>query len=554
MENLIPQTSLRPARIGRLSSDLINQIAAGEVVERPSSLIKELVENSLDAQATRIEVHLFEGGLKEITLIDNGLGICEEDLPLAVERHTTSKLKQVTDLESISTFGFRGEALSSIASVSDFSIRSRPFNQDRGMSLQVKFGEKQEIKPTGTPPGTQISVKDLFARLPARFKFLRAQATELSHCVKVFKELALGNPQTAFFLHHNGRLLSQYTATQRQNRFLEVLKPEWEPQHFQDSNEEMKFEAFLSPLNWTQERGDILLLINQRPVKNRLLLSCIKNSFLEMAGPHHEPSGVFYLDIRGDWVDVNVHPQKLEVRFFRQERIYSWLLTSLKKQLLQLKRLHPEHFKTYPSTFSPSPNNNLNAPISQSPSNPLRFFGTTRSGHWIFETLEGLFLVDPKALKRREISLQWAQKNAKIEGKSLPLPVVLSMSQTLYAFIQKNLELFPQLGFDLELYGDKDIAIKSVPEALYPSPLEEPFMLWLNKLALNRPPSQESLQDFAIKTLISVFPLEVQVEPLGNDTLTQLLSQMDESWTCPLGKPVLLKLSWTQLEQHFKSI
>ena len=155
---------------------------------------------------------------------------------------STSKLKTLSDLESIATFGFRGEALSSIASVSDFTLRSRPATQERGMSLHVLFGDKKELKPVGCPPGTQITVKDLFARIPARFKFLRAQATELSHCNRVFKELALGNPGVSFFLHHNGRLLAKYTSKDRRERLLEILKPHWEPLHFHDTTEEMKFE------------------------------------------------------------------------------------------------------------------------------------------------------------------------------------------------------------------------------------------------------------------------------------------------------------------------
>ncbi|NBY20674.1 hypothetical protein EBQ74_10655 [bacterium] len=234
-----------PRRIRKLSSNVINQIAAGEVVERPSNLIKELVENSLDANATRIEVHLVEGGLKELTVIDDGHGIFEEDLALAVERHTTSKLKELSDLEEIGTYGFRGEALSSIASVCDFSIRSRTHSAERGLSLHVPFGESCSIKPIGCPPGTQVTAKDLFARIPARFKFLRSQTTELSHCIKTLRELALGNPQTSFFLFHNGRLLSQYTSTNRMDRMKECLKPEWEPLTFNDKMDEMSFEAFL---------------------------------------------------------------------------------------------------------------------------------------------------------------------------------------------------------------------------------------------------------------------------------------------------------------------
>jgi DNA mismatch repair protein MutL len=549
-------SSSAPGKIVRLPSELINQIAAGEVVERPASLIKELVENSLDAGATRIEVHLTEGGLKEITLIDNGCGISTEDLPIAIERHTTSKLKSLTDLEKIATFGFRGEALSSIASVADFSIRSRPQNQAHGMSLHVPYGEKQELKPVGCPPGTQICVKDLFAKIPARFKFLRAQATELSHCVRVIKELALGNPEVAFFVYHNGRLLSKYTSYTRKDRLLETLKHDWEPLEFQDSIEEMKYEALLSPLDWTQERGEILLFINQRPVKNRLLLAGIKNSFIEVAGPHHEPSGAFWLDIRGDWVDVNVHPQKLEVRFYRQEKVYGWLITSLKKQLSkmrspQFKDSNPLVSLTLPEPLPPS------LLLNSSHHTAPRWLGVLGSGLWVIENLDGLYLVNPKALQQRKLYLELTQIKGEKRVHSQPLAIasILSIPQELHSTLETHLSLFSLLGFDIELFGDRDVALKSLPFFLPESQAEENFLKLLNTLTIASPkPPVEQLWTQALRTLITLIPSTMTNEVISSPCLMDSLLGIDESWTCPLGNPVLLKLSWTQLEQHFKTL
>jgi DNA mismatch repair protein MutL len=544
-------------RIRRLPSDLVNQIAAGEVVERPSNLIKELVENSLDAGSTRIEVHLIEGGLKEIAVIDDGCGICEEDLGLAIERHTTSKINALGDLETISTFGFRGEALSSIASVSDFSIRSRPKEAERGMWLHVPYGEKQDLKPVGCPIGTQVLVKDLFSKIPARFKFLRSQATELSHCIKTFKELALGNPEVSFFLQHNGRLLSKYTSPSRAERIQEALKPDWTPVHFQDSNDEMKFEAFLSPLDWTQERGEIILFINQRPVKNRLLLSSIKNSFLEIAGPHHEPSGVFYLDIRGDWVDVNVHPQKLEVRFYRQERIYGWILTALRKQLSQLK----DQFPIDSSALSANP---IEAPQSfvspySTSSVPFHFRGIVGNRFFLIENSEGLFLLNPRALESRFFYLnlkhQWESKN--ILSKSLPVARILSIAQEHFPELKRNLSMLIQLGFDLELFGDRDVAIKAIPAGLDEAQLEPIFHEGLRALSLL--PKANRLEENTLEFI--KFLASRLARPEGyswdNDAITSVLRPLvnfNETWTCPNENPVLFKLSWNQLEQYFKSL
>ncbi len=551
-------------RITRLPSDLVNQIAAGEVVERPANLIKELVENSLDAGALRIEVHLIEGGLKELTVIDDGCGIVEEDLPLAVERHTTSKLKALQDLENISTFGFRGEALSSIASVSDFSIRSRPEHSERGVSFHLPYGENPVLKPVGCPTGTQVSVKDLFSRIPARFKFLRSQSTELSHCAKTFKELALGNPEVSFFLHHNGRLLSKYTSHSRLDRLKECLKPDWEPCYFQDSIEEMKYEAFFSPPDWAQPRGELIIFINQRPVKNRLLVSSIKNSFLEILGPNLEPSGVFYLDIRGDWVDVNVHPQKLEVRFYRQERIYSWLLSSLRKQLTEFK-------KHYPSTFSDERsstlvNTTLELPSSQSwgprgfeSSTPFRFLSVVRSHYLILENHEGLFILNGKAYEERSLFLK-LQKEIELDGikrLTLPVAVILTLTEIALSKFHELSSLFSRLGFELELFGDRDVAIKAVPSSFAESAIKDKFNHLIEQLlALPSFVTEEQKKEKALTLLAQMgaqtkdFSKNLEAGQLLLNSITDL----NETWTCPQGNPVLFKISWDQLEHYFKHL
>lgn len=541
-----------PRRIRKLSSNVINQIAAGEVVERPSNLIKELVENSLDANATRIEVHLVEGGLKELTVIDDGHGIFEEDLALAVERHTTSKLKELSDLEEIGTYGFRGEALSSIASVCDFSIRSRTQSAERGLSLHVPFGESCSIKPIGCPPGTQVTAKDLFARIPARFKFLRSQTTELSHCIKTLRELALGNPQTSFFLFHNGRLLSQYTSTNRMDRMKECLKPEWEPLTFNDKMDEMSFEAFLSPPEFAQDRGEITLIINQRPVKNRFILSSLKNSFLEFLGPNLEVSGVFYLDIRGDWVDVNVHPQKLEVRFYRQEKLYSWLITSLRKQL------QSKGFKSHASQISQAASEHTFNPLPYASESFLQI-GFLNSHFLLCEPTNDkgtLYIINRLALQRRVLyqTLEQNLLSGKTSTTSLDLAEVIHLSSPQLKTLEHFLPELKRLGFEISLYSDKDIAVQCVPQ-FFSGADTKGFILKLLELLSGM--AQPKTETDKINTLLHVIiNLEPQSEHLGThfDHLVSSLNGIDESWTCPNGHPVLLKITKDQLQDYFKEI
>jgi len=549
---LSPEIQGLSQRIKKLPSELINQIAAGEVVERPANLIKELVENSLDAGANRIEVHLSEGGLKEITVIDDGRGICEEDLPLAVERHTTSKLSKLEDLESIGTFGFRGEALSSIASVSDFTIRSRTPQASRGVALHVPFGENKELKPVGCAPGTQVCAKELFAKIPARFKFLRSQATELSHCVKVFKELALGNPEVSFFLHHNGKLLSKFTSTSRLSRLKECLKPDWEPLHLEDSIEEMRYEAFLSPPDRALERGELNLFINRRPVRNRLLLSSLKNSFLEILGPNYELSGTFYLDIQGDWVDINVHPQKLEVRFYRQEKIYSWILTSIKKQLPTLnKNSVPPQTEVFRQSFSQSPLLNSKQ--------LFKFIGVLGPYYLLVENEEGLFIVNRIALAKRNLFLKYKTvlTNGVFQSTRLPLAEILPLSPQVADTIEQVNPELARLGFELEFFGDHDLAIKGVPSLFPGNDIQNHFQHFISEITQWGPSLDPTARlDLMLKTLIHLHVNNQQVEHSWEtiEPILNSLNKIDESLTCPLGNPVLLKLSWQQMEHHFKTL
>ena len=385
-------------RIQRLPDDLINQIAAGEVVERPSSIIKELVENSLDAGSTRIDILLKDGGIQEISIVDNGVGIPESDLPLAVERHATSKVRTFSDLTQISSFGFRGEALASIASVSELELTSRTAEMSKAACLRVSYSQlSTPLTYQASPPGTRVTMQRLFDRVPARLKFLRSPGTEFSHCAKVVREVALGNPEIAFFLHHQGKLVHSYAPGDRRSRFQDCFKPPWEPLHFSESTEEIAVEGFLSPPQWVADRGELLLYINGRPIRHKTLTSAVRNAYQKTFGPHHEPSGVLYLDIQKDWVDVNVHPQKWEVRLLRQESVYAWLLTQVRRLLERFSRenkLFPTDTAPFPSLgegksfyqpsgTSPFSNGTLSL-AGQTPSR-YRYLGSLRNEYWVVE-------------------------------------------------------------------------------------------------------------------------------------------------------------------------
>ena len=593
-------TERRPIR--RLGETLINQIAAGEVIERPSSVVKELVENGLDAGASRIDVLLKDGGKEEIAIVDDGHGITPEELALAVERHSTSKLGEVTDLEKLTTYGFRGEALASLVSVAEVELKSRTPKATKGHVIDLKYGEALgKPRPTSAPVGTSITVKKLFAELPARLKYLRTGSTEFSHAANTVRELALGAPQAKFFLRHNGRLVHEYVNATRETRFREVFRPDWEPLHLRESVEEMDLEAFLSPPSVIQSRGDLSLFINGRSVRNRGLLSAVRNAYLDTLGPHHEPSGAVYLDIRPDWVDVNVHPQKLEVRCLKQERIYSWMRASLKKAIslsttvreIQEPAPRPEPLTPY-STIPDAPVYRaqpslsddfleVNTLLEQQPSAPpsdthsttqtqtrsaspslpprLRYLGQARAAYLLCEDDSGIVIVDQHALheKMEFERLRAAHRAGSMQVQHLLVPKILKLDPALAATAEEHETLLTELGFELQSFGGGDVAVKGRPALIAESRLEETVRSVLEALREAPDSSPEVVERALHKTFAtiachSVVRFGQSLSPREAETLLSGLTRLEEGWTCPHGRPVLLRVGYPTIEKHFERV
>jgi DNA mismatch repair protein MutL len=302
--------------VRRLPNDLANQIAAGEVVERPASVVKELVENALDAGATKVRVEIETGGVARIRVTDDGSGMDEADARLALERHATSKIASLEDLLQIRSFGFRGEALPSIASVSRFSLRTRVRGVDSGTEVVVTGGGDADVRPTGCATGTHIEVRDLFFNVPARRKFLKATATESAHVGEVVVLAALGAPRVAFTLTRDGRVAREITrAASRQERVQQVISEERLEPCLRERGP-LRVEAYLAPPERARAGAVALyVFVNGRPVKDRQLTRAIAQAYGSVLEPGRYPVGVVYIELPPDMVDVNVHPQKAEIRF-----------------------------------------------------------------------------------------------------------------------------------------------------------------------------------------------------------------------------------------------
>ena len=319
-----------------LPDQLISQIAAGEVVERPASALKEMLENSLDAGATAITVCLMQGGIKQLKVIDNGTGISHEHLSMALTRHATSKIACLEDLESVVSLGFRGEALASIASVSRLQLSSRVTDTKHAWRIGANGSELLPIEPTALDIGTIIEVNDLYFNTPARRKFLKTDATEFGHCETAFERAALSRPDVTFTLQHNDRVLSHYVACEPAKRFESVLGAEFAAESIQIDEQAAGLRlwgAAAKPTFNRHNRDAQYVFVNGRFVRDQLIAHAIKQAYQDILHHDRHPAFVLFLDLDPSLVDVNVHPRKTEVRFRDSQAIHRFIFHSLHKNL-----------------------------------------------------------------------------------------------------------------------------------------------------------------------------------------------------------------------------
>lgn len=319
-----------------LPDQLISQIAAGEVVERPASALKELLENSLDAKSTDIKVSLIEGGIKQLRVADNGNGINEADLSLSLTRHATSKISSLDDLESVASLGFRGEALASIASISRTQIVSRAQAAKHAWTIHSYGSEISALEPSALDAGTIVEVNDLYFNTPARRKFLKKEATEFGHCEDAYTRVALSRPDVAFTLEHNGRIISRYAVSEPSKRFKDVLGSEFtaETVTVNDEAAGLRFWGVAAKPTFNRGRRDTqYVYVNGRFVRDKLIAHAIRQAYQDVLHHDRHPAFVLFLELDPHLVDVNVHPAKTEVRFRDGQAIHRFIFHALNKVL-----------------------------------------------------------------------------------------------------------------------------------------------------------------------------------------------------------------------------
>ena len=596
-------------KIHTLSPQLANQIAAGEVVERPSSVLKELSENSLDAGAKRIEVEVEQGGTKLIRVRDDGCGISESDLPLALSRHATSKILGLDDLEAVATLGFRGEALASIASVSRLALTSNSGEGSGWKAVSEGRDMEVELQPAAHPQGTSVEVRDLFFNTPARRKFLRTENTEYKRIDDCLKKLALSRMDVAFSLKHNQKvqfsLRPANSQAEQEKRVADLCGPQFMEQALFVDNDRtgIRLWGWIGLPTFSRSQADLqYFFVNGRSIRDKVVSHAVRQAYQDVLYHGRHPAYVLFLEILPADVDVNVHPTKHEVRFRESGSIHSFVSTTLKKALatdrpqdhlstnggLELQNKdQPQSLigqnalplagtpgsgyqSTWPSSGVPS---GVNAPASSyqslyssqtefSDSNqaevpPLGFAVAQLKGIFILaENSHGLIIVDMHAAHERIIyeRMKDAFDLQGLVSQPLLVPENLAVSQREADAVESNQAVFTQLGFGVERAASESIIVREIPAILRGSEVEKLLRDVLSDLLEHG--SSERIRDH-INEILSTMACHGSVRANRKLTLPEmnaLLRDMEiteRSGQCNHGRPTWSQLTVEELDKLF---
>lgn len=574
-------------KINVLPESIASRIAAGEVVERPASVVKELVENALDAGAKEISVWVEKSGTSLIRVSDDGEGITGEDLPLAVERHATSKLKEEVDLFCIATLGFRGEALPSIGSVARLEIVSRTREMEAGARLFVEGGKKSNLITAGSPYGTTVEVRDLFFNTPARRKFLRSPATELGHICDVINRLALAYGDVHFHLYHGGRKISEYVAVAHlKDRLGQIFGAEIgkEMASFSRSQGGFRLTGFLSftPASYTNSRY-LMIYVNRRFVRDRTLTHAILQGYETLLMKGRYPAVVLYLEIPFEEVDVNVHPAKYEVRFRRQTEVHDAVVKAIREALRGAAKKEASSIGTRvgeelnlqihePSLPYVRSRSGAGSPLVRSDLTPtpsterrkeggffsnLEILGQILGCYIICDSGRGLALIDQHAAHERVAfeKMRGDIERGEIEKQELLIPQTIELPQAEAFLLEQRLELLARLGFNVEPFGRNTFVIKAVP-ALLPVGDYRGMLRAVVAELVEIGHSEELHQSLEEKLMTiachSVIRANRRLEREEIHALLKGLDEIDFATQCPHGRPVLLEITQQELERMFK--
>ncbi len=576
--------------IRELPSVLINQIAAGEVVERPASVLKELIENSLDAGASHIRVDLEGGGIRRLRVRDDGSGIDAAELPLALARHATSKIASLADLDEVRSLGFRGEALPSMASVSRLQIVSRPAGADSGWQLSADAGRLGEVAPAPHPPGTSVEVRDLFFNVPARRKFLRTEKTEYAHLEKLFRQLALSRFDVDWKLLHNGReVFSLPAATDRLGQEQRIATLCGEPfianaLHIDHEAAGLRLSGWIAAPTFSRSQPDLQhFLVNGRVVQDKVLRHAVRHAYRDVLFHGRHPAYVLFLEMDPADVDVNAHPAKQEVRFRDGRSVHGFVSHTIEHALAA----------TTPSVAGQAPAQVVHgarsapaAPLQRqatldvheqiesyrrlhdvpasaggegagTPEDELHPLGTALAQvHGIYivaQTPDGIVVVDMHAAHERIV---YEQMKARPTPETQPLlvPVSVTVAKAEADLAEANRELFDAVGLGVDRGGPETLLVREVPAMLAGTDVEQLLRDVLADLSeQGRSARLESFRDHVLATMACHGSVRANRQ-LTLPEMNALLRQMERTPRadqCNHGRPTWMRLTLAELDRLF---
>jgi len=535
-----------------LPPEVSAKIAAGEVIERPSSVAKELIENSLDAGATEISIEAHNGGVSYLRVTDNGCGLSAAEVEIAIRRHATSKITALDDLEHIRTLGFRGEALPSIASVAEVEILTRDHGSNAATYLHLENGKITSREKKSRPQGTTITVRRLFQNFPARLKFLKSASTESGHITTLVGQYTLAFPEVKFELIIDGKSSLRTTGDAELRSSVAVvygLETAKKMLDVEGTDGMLYIQGLASPPTVERStRSYMSFFVNRRYVRNALLARAVETAYegLLMAGRH--PVAIINIAIPPEEVDVNVHPTKLEVKFRNNNTVFTALVRTLRDTLAKspLPAILPGTEDTSAQTLWERFPHNALLP-------PLRAVGQLSSSYILAEGKDGLYMVDQHAAHERilfdKILMQRAQKKPEVQGMLEPLAVELSPQQE--QAMTACGDLLNELGFTIEPFGERTCLVRAVPTLLNGNNLNEAIRELLDEIGSEQDAQKRDLK--AAQSLACHGAIRAG-QTLESSEMANLVKQLEgtsQPRTCPHGRPTMIHLSSQQLKKEF---
>jgi DNA mismatch repair protein MutL len=567
-----------PIRV--LPQEVASKIAAGEVIERPESVVKELIENALDASGNRIHITIEKGGKKLIEVIDDGCGIPSQEVPLVLERHSTSKLSAIEDLFTLESLGFRGEALTSISAVSHMELITRTMDEDVATRLVIDGGHADAPQPIGAPTGTTVRVRDLFYNLPARLKFLKTENTERRRIQSLVSRYALAYPDVSFELTIEGRRVLQTTGNGQRREVLanifglEIAKNMIAlPDPIEGP---IQVNGFVSPPSIHRgTRREITFFVQGRWIHDQSLSAAVIQAYHGLLMVGRYPMAVILLKMPSQYVDVNVHPAKAEVRFQDPQQVFTIVQRAIRGTLLGQTIEPPVHFESSwwqrdsvadQKVIDPAWEMDRNLTVDRVPEiiqtrlphtkvPLLRPVGQVGATYLVAEGPDGLYLIDQHAAHERVLyeAMMEAHKEGKLESQQLLEAIRLEMTRGEASTLEENLDLLNSLGFEIEPFGREMYRVRAVPAVLANADPGKAVMVVVENLGENESPLERQIESRVIARVCKQAAVKAgQILSLEEQRkLIQDLEACEVPRTCPHGRPTMIHLSVDTLEKQF---